>query len=69
MFFIRNCNGQIVGNPKGYRTHKGAHQQAESRTSKVHARIWADFYENEEQNKARGNNLIYSIRLDPPDSV
>lgn len=63
MFFIRNCNGQIVGNPKGYRTHAGAQQQAESKKSAVYERIWADFYANEDQNKARGNNLIYSIKL------
>lgn len=27
-FFIRDCNGQIVGNPKGYETHRGAQAQA-----------------------------------------
>lgn len=26
-FFIRDCNGQIVGNPKGYETHRGAQAQ------------------------------------------
>lgn len=62
MFYIRNCNGQIIGNPKGYPTHKGAQHQAESKTSAVHARIWADFYAHEEGNKAKGNNLIYSIK-------
>jgi hypothetical protein len=27
MFFIFDCNGDIVGNPKGYKTHKGAATQ------------------------------------------
>ena len=26
-FYIRDCNGQIVGNPKGYETHRGAQAQ------------------------------------------
>lgn len=27
MFFIFDCNNDIVGNPKGYKTHKGASTQ------------------------------------------
>ena len=26
-FYIRDCNGQIVGNPKGYATMRGAQAQ------------------------------------------
>ena len=44
MYFIRDCNDQIVGNPKGYRTFRGANQQAHSTRSKVNAEIWARFY-------------------------
>jgi hypothetical protein len=29
MFFIFDCNGSIIGNPKGYKTHKGAQTQCE----------------------------------------
>ena len=61
MFYIRNCNGAIVGNAKGYRTHKGAQHQAETRTCKAYAQIWCAFYANEAENKKAGNNLIYSI--------
>lgn len=39
-YYIRDCNGQIIGNPKGYATFRGASQQ-EKRLSGV---IWARFY-------------------------
>jgi hypothetical protein len=42
-FFIRNCMGDIVGNPKGYRTMRGAMVQHDSKKSKVHQKIWADY--------------------------
>jgi hypothetical protein len=29
MFFIFDCNKSIVGNPKGYKTHRGAQTQCE----------------------------------------
>lgn len=31
MYFIRNARGEIVGNPKGYRTLKGATTQADNK--------------------------------------
>lgn len=31
MYYIRNARGEIVGNPKGYRTLKGAEIQANHR--------------------------------------
>lgn len=43
MYFITDCNGQIVGNRKGYPTLTGAHRQAHSSRSKVHAEIWYRF--------------------------
>lgn len=61
MFYIRNCNGDIVGNPNGYRTHKGAQRQAEMRTSKAYAQIWHDFYASETSENKKENRLIYSI--------
>ena len=26
--YIKDCNGDIIGNPKGYRTMRGAHREA-----------------------------------------
>lgn len=44
-FYIYDCNNELVGNPKGYRTIRGAQQQAYARNSKtaklLHSRWWA----------------------------
>jgi multidrug efflux pump subunit AcrA (membrane-fusion protein) len=41
MFYIFDCNDQIVGNQKGYRTMRGAQSQYENHRTKVHKAIWA----------------------------
>jgi hypothetical protein len=67
MFFIFNCNGSIIGNPKGYRTHKGAEAQCTKRT-KIRSEIYSDFFNRTFGNDPR-NTLIYSIRwVDQPKS-
>ena len=39
-FFVYNCHGQIVGNPKGYKTFRGA-----ARVEKNHkGALWRTFY-------------------------
>jgi hypothetical protein len=43
-YFITDCKGEPVGNPKGYKTFRGASQQANSRRSKVYKEIWQRFY-------------------------
>lgn len=57
-YFITNCNDQVVGNPKGYRTFKGANQQANGRT-KLRNLLWDTF----DARSNRSNNLIHSIKL------
>jgi hypothetical protein len=63
MFFIFDCNGDIVGNPKGYKTHKGASTQCNI-DKRCHTKIMCilmnRFYEQQEvdQKKTR----IFSIR-------
>jgi hypothetical protein len=44
MHFIYDCNNQIVGNPKGYRTFRGADQQAHSTKTKVYGVLWSRYY-------------------------
>jgi hypothetical protein len=44
MFYILDCNDEIVGNKKGYRTFRGANQQAHSPRSKVYREIWSRYY-------------------------
>ena len=67
MFFIFNCNGSIIGNPKGYKTHKGAQAQCEKQT-RIRSEIYSEFFKRtfgENSNKT----LIYSIRwVDQPKS-
>lgn len=57
MYFIYDCHGSVVGNPKGYRTFVGAERQANGK-SKVSQTIWERFY-------ARSNKddrLVSSIK-------
>jgi hypothetical protein len=42
-FFILDCNSNIIGNPKGYNTFRGANQQANGK-SKISQQIWETFY-------------------------
>lgn len=68
MFFIYDCYGNKVGNPKGYRTMRGAMAQADSVKTKIGRHIWAlhDLYiEEQEKNGKVGYQIdrhIYSIR-------
>lgn len=43
MFFIRDCKDNIVGNPNGYRTMRGALQQQDCPKSSAYRAIWAAF--------------------------
>lgn len=60
MYFIYNCKGEVVGNPKGYRTHRGASQQANSWRSKTYKAIWDCFFENKKTNPE--NKIIHAIK-------
>lgn len=60
-FFIRDCNGDIVGNPKGYRTIKGAILQAEQQYSRAYNAIWVN-YQEKHNSFDPANNLVYSIK-------
>ena len=60
MFFIYNCKGEIVGNPKGYKTHKGAERQCTIQ-GRIRSEIFSAFFD-----KTFGKNphdtLLYSIK-------
>ena len=47
MFVILDCNDQIVGNAKGYRTLRGANAQVNNRGSKIKNLLWARYTEKE----------------------
>lgn len=58
-FFIFDCNGNIVGNPKGYRTMRGAMQQHDRRGSPAWRAIWAAYEARKIQDPE--NRLISSV--------
>lgn len=63
-FFIRDCNGKIVGNPNGYRTFKGANQQQNQKGSPAYNAIWKAYYEAEKA-YIKGSNapaMVSSIK-------
>ena len=50
-FFIFDCHDKIVGNPKGYRTHKGASRQVNTR--KLQNQIWETFHSRQDKSRTR----------------
>jgi hypothetical protein len=60
MYFIRDCNGQIVGNAKGYRTFRGANAQVNNRGSKIKNLLWARYTKKEHSNPLN-RPLVFSI--------
>lgn len=51
--YIKDCNGEVIGNPKGYRTMKGATREAWGRH---YAAINAKFDEKHPAGIAKGVN-------------
>jgi ATP/maltotriose-dependent transcriptional regulator MalT len=66
-YFIRDTNGNVVGNKKGYNTHKGAKREAEH--GKTKSVIWDEYYKHHEQNPGSSNNLVHSIKLEEVDEA
>jgi hypothetical protein len=58
-FYIFDCNGDIVGNSKGYKTHRGAQAQCE-RTGKIRTAIFTAHHLKEWPKN--GIKHLYSIR-------
>ena len=59
MYFIFDCNGKVVGNPKGYATFKGAYRQQNLKGSPAYNAIWAAF---NAKNIVLSGTLICSIK-------
>lgn len=60
MYFIFDCVGNIAGNPKGYRTFKGANKQANGKT-KLMSELWRRYLVNKQTNP--DNNTINRIEF------
>lgn len=56
-FYIRDCQGNIVGNSKGYATMKGANYALKRY---LEQKLWQRFYEVVDSGKI-DSNLVYSI--------
>ncbi len=70
MYMVLDCNGKPAGNPKGYRTYRGARIQSESRHGKAYRDIWSAYwtrYTNDMKEYAdnvdRHGRLVYTIKL------
>ena len=67
-YFIYDCNEKIVGNPKGYRTFRGAEREYNRRGSPAYRAIWASYYAKQAEYFASGvaipkDRFISAIRL------
>jgi hypothetical protein len=63
MFFIFDCNDAIVGNPKGYKTHRGAKTQCnldKSKPTKTMSLLWDRFHARAQIDPTK--TRIFSIR-------
>lgn len=61
-YFIRNCLGQIVGNPKGYTTYKGANMIFNRQKMQV---VLIDLaHEHAVKGSSNNSILIGSIKLE-----
>lgn len=60
-YYILDCCGNPCGNPKGYRTMRGAMQQTDSRKSKIHRELWDRFQMWQDRNPSE--YLVYSVKF------
>jgi hypothetical protein len=63
MYFIFDCNGEIVGNFKGYKTHTGAQRQCNLEAvtpTKTMGLLWARFHARAQIDSTK--TRIYSIK-------
>ena len=61
-YYIFDCYNSIAGNRKGYRTFKGANQQASSHKSKLNKYLWirADSFK---VSSTETTIMVYSIKF------
>ncbi len=59
-YYIFDCNGKMIGNPFGYKTHGAAHGQ-----TKKNGSVLSMIYRARNENNAKGieNNLLFSIKI------
>lgn len=60
-FFVRDCNGKIVGNPKGYKSIESATKQKNTKGSKLYNAIWSSFVLQTEEQKKVNQHTVWSV--------
>lgn len=61
-YFIFDCLGNVAGNPKGYRTIKGAKRQANSVRTKAGKQIWEAYHANTAKQESEGKAGVFIDR-------
>jgi hypothetical protein len=59
-YYIFDCNGKMIGNPFGYKTHSAATAQTNRKGSTIHSQIWHAFHKEKLVNPTSG--LVNSIK-------
>lgn len=60
--YIKDCNGEIIGNPKGYRTMKGATREAWGRHYAAINAKYDELHKDDKEYNPRGSYTLFSIR-------
>ena len=59
-YYIFDCNGKMIGNLFGYKTHSAAVAQTSRKGASIHAQIWRAFSAARAANP--DHKLIHSIK-------
>lgn len=59
-YYIFDCDGKLIGNPFGYKTHSTAQAQCNRWGHSIYCRIWRAFSAAKHKNPE--HKLIYSIK-------
>lgn len=43
-YYIFDCNGKLIGNPFGYKTHSAASAQTNRKGASIYSQIWRAFH-------------------------
>jgi hypothetical protein len=59
-YYIFDCNGKMIGNPFGYKTHSLAQAQVNRKGYTVYSQIWHAFSDAKQKNPQ--HTLIHAIK-------
>lgn len=59
-YYIFDCNGKMIGNPFGYKTHSVAQAQTNRKGATVYSQIWHAFFDA--KRKDPDHKMIHAIK-------